>query len=423
MAGSVSSTFAVRRPIRIGDTLPVHLEPFQFSMSVATETPVLTSAAVNAAATASLTAQLKSRVLSYFPHLDKTSLEIRLVTEARRVYSAFYEFHVSDGARSHGIIVKIPFLPSCGGVSIADSAKLQRPRLFGLVAPHEMAELEFRSLAAIRDHILATGDDRFGSIRPLELLSEPSSVVMEKSEDASMRLIHHAARRVRMGVPAIPFSPEEAIKHAALWLREFHRMAPLPQTLDRMAARDEFLEAIAVQTDYLIGKGENKVALGAIRSQLERQVLRFMPAQFDLATSHGDYALRNLLVSRGNQVTVIDTLARWRSPKYEDVASFLLGLNAPAAQVVSFGLAYDRQTLRRFSTQFLTYYFEGETIPRASIHLFELLLLLDRWGAFVQRVKLAKGPKTMYAMWRLTTLRRFLFQYFRHTFRDLEQLG
>lgn len=367
--------------------------------------------------------RVAARAPTYFPKLDAQALRIHLIRETCRTYSAFYEFRVSDHARSHGIVVKIPYLASPGADSDGESIESQRPRLFGLVDPRQMAEFEFASLTAIQRHIERIGDPRLGAIRPLELLRNPNSVVMEQNSDAGFRLVHLAARRFAIRRIGIPFSPDEALGNAGRWLRAYHQLPPLPHTSDRMATRGEFIAAMAEQIGYLIDHGVNKAFLRSVRSETEKLALRALPDELDLATSHGDYAPRNLLVGRENQVTALDTLARWRAPRFEDVASFLVGLRAPGAQVVSAGLAYKRATLRRFESLFLKQYFAGGHVPLVAIRLFEGLLLLDRCSAFVHRAEAARGKRRLYATWRLATLRRFLFQYYRDLFRELEQPG
>lgn len=386
-------------------------------------TPVQTISTAFVGLGTSIASRVAARASAYFPQLDRNSLKIQLVRESHRPYSAFYEFQLSDRARRYGVIIKIPSLPSPGDGSVAERVEPCRPSLFGAVDSHRMAEFEFTSLVAIERHIEKIGDPRLGAIRPLELWRNPNSVVMEQNCGTSLRRFHAAVRRFRIGPAGIPFSPDEAIQNAGIWLREYHRLAPLPQTSDRIATRHDFLDALAAQIGYLIDQGAKRTFLCSVRAEMERHALRALPAQLELATSHGDYAPRNLLIGPRNRVTVLDTLARWRAPIYEDVASFLLALRAPAAQIVSFGMAYERTLLQDLEAQFLKQYFDDEQIPLVPIRLFEGLLLLDRWGAFVERAKRATGNRRVYACWRLATLRHFLFQYCRDTFRELDQLG
>ncbi len=374
-------------------------------------------------AKASLISHLKTRAPSYFPGLDATAVTMRHVRESRRMYSAFHEFELSDGNRSHGVIVKFPYMPTLIDESAKTDTISQRPRLFELVDPDRMAELEFNSLVAIEQHFNALGDPRFGVIRPLELLTPPNAFAMEKQAGVSFRQIHLTARRVKIGWKRLPFQPLETTQNAGDWLREFHQIGPLSHTTDRMATRAEFLEVLAALTANLIDQGENRPFIESVRSQLESAAQRSLDSQFELAIAHGDFAPRNLLIEPNNRVTVIDTLARWRAPIFEDLAMFQLGLRASAAQVVSLGTAYDRASLDRLENQFLTRYFDGAPIPMASIRIFEGLLLLERWGAFAQRARLLGAPsRRIYHRWRLVTLRQFVKQYFRHTLRELDQL-
>lgn len=388
-----------------------------------------TQSAASGDVTTSLMQQLERHAPMYFPDLDVDTTTIRLVRASRRTYSAFYEFEAASSGGSRGIIVKIPFLP----VQTADVAEVEsslgarggadRPRLFGMVNPRDMAQFEFAALTAIEHHIESLSDARLGTIRPLDFWQDPQAVVMEKNEDASLRLVHRAARRFGASRASIPYCPDAAIENAAVWLRGFHEMPGLAHTSDRMPTRAAFLEAMKQQVGHLIEQGEDADFLNSVQAFLEKQAHRRLPAELELATSHGDYAPRNLLIGRDNQVAVLDTLARWRAPRLEDVAMFLIGLRAPAAHVVSFGWAYQEAALRRFESHFLTHYFAGAAVPLEAVRLFEGLLLLDRLSAFLQRTRQAKSSRRLYATWRLKTLRRFSYRQFRHMFHELDHIG
>ena len=56
-----------------------------------------------------------------------------------------------------------------------------------------------------------------------------------------------------------------------------------------------------------------------------------LPADLPLGTSHGDYAPRNILVGAHGEVTVLDTLGRWRAPIYSDLGNFLFAIKAGRA--------------------------------------------------------------------------------------------
>ncbi len=412
--------FKFDQPFRAGRLLTLSCAP---CMSIASEIQKPSAGEVGGGETPSILTQVQTRAADYFPEFNRQALQVRVLRESRRIYSSFHEFEVTDGNQAKKVVVKIPCLPVPGGAASDRLPAPQRPRLFGFVDPQEMAELEFNSLVAIQEHFRGLDDPRFGTIRPLELLRDPDAVVMEKHPGASLRLIHRTVRRLPISRRPTPFSPDKTTQHAGAWLREYHRIGSLPHTSDRMKTRREFLEALAAQTGYLIDRGENRTWLESLRSEMEGHARRSLDAEFKLATSHGDYAPRNLLIDPDNRVSVIDTLARWRTPIFEDVAMFLLGLRASAAQVVSMGAAYDLQSLRDLESQFLTYYFSGETVPLASVRMFEVLLLLDRWSAFTLRAQSAKrSGRKLYTSWRLITLRRFLTQYVRHTFRELDQL-
>jgi aminoglycoside phosphotransferase (APT) family kinase protein len=107
---------------------------------------------------------------------------------------------------------------------------------------------------------------------------------------------------------------------------------------------------------------------------------RLLPDPLPTVITHGDFAPRNILVDPAGRMAVIDLLARWQAPPFEDLAGFLVALQTSRANAATRGLVFGR-TIERLEPAFLGGYYGSEPVPRDAIRVFELLLLLDKWSA------------------------------------------
>jgi aminoglycoside phosphotransferase (APT) family kinase protein len=109
-----------------------------------------------------------------------------------------------------------------------------------------------------------------------------------------------------------------------------------------------------------------------------------LPEPLPTVVSHGDFAPRNILVDDAGRLAVIDLLARWQAPPYEDLAGFLVSLETSRVNTATRGLVFGR-AVERLEPAFLAGYFGSAPVPRRAIRLYELLLVLDKWSARASR--------------------------------------
>lgn len=118
---------------------------------------------------------------------------------------------------------------------------------------------------------------------------------------------------------------------------------------------------------------------------LEVKAIKILPDLLPLGIGHGDFAMRNILFDSSDRVIVIDTLAKWRVPIFEDIGCFINGLKMSVPQVISQGLAFSSDKLKAYERLFLHGYFEQRFIPYPAIRLYEILALLDKWSSLITR--------------------------------------
>jgi hypothetical protein len=98
-----------------------------------------------------------------------------------------------------------------------------------------------------------------------------------------------------------------------------------------------------------------------------------------------------VLVGPGGRVTVIDTLARWRAPVYDDLGDFLFALRAPKAQVYALGHLLPPAILAAREAEFLGGYFGGADVPVRALQLFKAQAALERLAS-LQRATTVSAP-------------------------------
>ena len=164
---------------------------------------------------------------------------------------------------------------------------------------------------------------------------------------------------------------------AGRWLRVLHESA-VDDRPARQQTRQEIVDLFLALGTYLAPRMRSHDVEGFVEAGIE--AASTLPDQLPLVVSHGDFAPRNILVDRSGRIAVIDLLARWQAPPYEDLAGFLVALHTSRANAVTRGVVFGR-ALDRLEPAFLTGYYGSEAVPRSAIRVYELLLVLDRWAS------------------------------------------
>jgi aminoglycoside phosphotransferase (APT) family kinase protein len=250
-----------------------------------------------------------------------------------------------------------------------------RPRLVPTSGLTDRRRLEFDALRFVESRLEEVSDERFHAVRAVGLLPASNALVMEvfDSQPFHRMLARHALSRsapARDAVAAL----------AGRWLRILHD-SPAATPLVRQQDRAEIVAAFEAYGEYIASMTHRDVA-SVVR--IGSEAAGRLPDPLPTVLSHGDFAPRNILVGRRGQVAVIDLLARWKSPPYEDLATFLVALQTSRANAATRGILFGRAA-RHLEPAFLTGYYGSEPVPRDAIRVYELLLVLDKWAARAHR--------------------------------------
>jgi aminoglycoside phosphotransferase (APT) family kinase protein len=336
-----------------------------------------------------LATHLRAQAHHFFPETTGQPVTVRLVRAEARPFSALYTFSVQAVGQERILLVKVPARAAPDDAAGAGAeSQHDRPRLVPRFDAATSSLLEHAALSSVYRHFEQLGDSRFGAIRVYALLPYDGALVMERVSQPSLRALLMTS--VRWSGQRQRSYLEAAFRNAGAWLRQYHAIDGHDPATTRHATRTDVMRFVGELTAYLgreAGDTEMHRRLDATMRGLAEDVL---PDLLPLGLAHGDYALRNILVSDRARITVCDTRARWRTSIYEDIGYFLVSLKFGGAQLYSQGLAFPPATIAACEQNFLAGYFDNGVVPRRAVQLYEIMALLDK-TAWVASTRTASG--------------------------------
>lgn len=330
-----------------------------------------------------------ARVQRWYPELTGPQ-RVELSTLSQRPSCSLYLVRVRAGEQQRRVLAKVRRdLP--GG---SNGAAGDRPRLrTDPASAEELTVSEHRGLQALAD-LAAEHPGGFGAVRPLDVLPEHATLLMEYVDAGTLR--EALLAQSRLAPPFLPWPrsarpPYSAWPNAGRWLRTFHDQVPGPDARTRQPTRDSVVERFDAYDRYLTDQLGRRV-LGRVASTGAGLAGTLLPERLPLATGHGDFAPRNVFVDDQGRLSVIDPMPRWRVPRYEDLSRFLVALRLLGLQVHTRGLAYSAAELDRREEAVVAGYFGTDAIPRAELGCYQLLIVLDKWSALVAAATGGSGP-------------------------------
>jgi hypothetical protein len=305
------------------------------------------------------------------------------------------------GGKNHSLMVKVPRGESPRRSAVTWSRHAgDRPRLTPAFDPACKYEYEHVALHAIDRHFRSLRDPRFGTIRVLDVLEGEGAIIMERSHDPALRNLLLRSGRLPAILP--PELLATGLRNAGGWLREYHGLTGLAPVNPQNTNVGDFVNSIHRYTNFLLTvHGIRRPLLRELARCIESVAHATLDETLPIGISHGDFAPRNILVGPRGRITVIDTLGKWKSPIYQDLASFLVELSASPPQIYSGGLLFSPRQIASFEDEFLRGYFDMEPVPRAAIRLFQIQDLLDKWAEQVFLREKSSGMRRVRASCRL----------------------
>lgn len=303
----------------------------------------------------------------YYPEFVLARAQVRLVREEQRSASMLYHLDLCSRQLTRPVLVKKP--PVDG----------EPVRVSKQTIPAIKFRSEYEALVAIYNGFEGLKDPRLAAVRPLDFIPDQLAIVMERVQYPNLRQLLVKASRIQ------PRSSRTKLnlifRNAGYWLRAFHGLAGREHVEIEHAHRNDFTQLINRLTDSLGKALGDKPFFQALAQKISAEARQTLPDSLPVGIKHGDFALRNLLISPNGCVTGLDTQARLRTSIYEDISYFLVSLTTTWPQVLSQGLVFDSVLLKQYENEFLSGYFEEDPVPHELIRLYKIKMLLDKWHA------------------------------------------
>ena len=321
-------------------------------------------------------AELRPRVREWYPDADPAT-ELEVLDVDSRVLAHVIRVRVARTAGlSTTLIVKAGSLDPASDTS-------DRPRLVTITESSERRKLELDALRTVEARLAEVGDPAFRAVRALGILPQSTALVMEEFDGKPLH--RFLVRRPFRSQPAL--RPSALARAAGKWLRILHDTPPSRQAV-RQGTKQEIVDAFGAFGSYLAAETDASHLETVIEAGVE--AARQLPDPLPTVVTHGDFAPRNILVDGSGRLAVIDLLARWQAPPFEDLAGFLVALQTSRANAATRGLLFGR-TIAKLEPAFLSGYYGSEPVPRTAIRVYELLLVLDKWAARANRNRTLRG--------------------------------
>jgi aminoglycoside phosphotransferase (APT) family kinase protein len=321
-------------------------------------------------------AELRPRVREWYPDADPAA-ELEVLHVDSRVVAHVIRVRVArTAAPSTTLIVK-------AGTADGAADPSDRPRLVPMTESSERRRLELDALRTVEARLAAVGDPGFQAVRALGILPESTALVMEAFDGEPLH--RFIVRKPFRSHPAL--RPSILARAAGKWLRILHD-TPTSNQVVRQGTRQEVVEAFMEFGSYLAAETDASHLETVIEAGVA--AARRLPDPLPTVITHGDFAPRNILVDGTGRLAVIDLLARWQAPRFEDLAGFLVALQTSRANAATRGLLFGR-TIAKLEPAFLSGYYGSEPVPRNAIRVYELLLVLDKWAARANRNRTLRG--------------------------------
>jgi len=326
------------------------------------------------------------RVKQYFPEIGYRSVSIEVIGCQERVASILYRLRINFENDHRYVLVKMPLWrrDDKSAIKFRNGVNIERPQLVPLTETEVKFQFESAALSEIYCYFSKLNDPRFGAIRVLDELPEQRAVIMEEVRYPNLRQLFMNSSRL---YPHRHVPLEPVFHNVGGWLRAYHALPKRDHVESRHTQRDQFIESMVQFTDYFTRALGDEPFWQMVASRSVTSALHILPTVLPAGLGHGDYAMRNILIAPNEQVIVLDTLAKWQTAIYEDIAYFLVRLKINWPQIFSFGLAFNSKQLIKYEQEFLAGYFGAESVPFKAIQIYKVQAILDYWSSIVARAK------------------------------------
>jgi hypothetical protein len=333
------------------------------------------------------------------------AVEVRLIGRQMRTYSTLYRYEVRHAGTRRHLIVKMS-VPL--GVPDSDRAPGTGPDRPRIAPPAESAtkyQLENDALSLIYQHF-SSGDDRFSALRVFAALPHHRAVLMEAIDSPTLRhlALHAAWSRTTEQVL------RDAFRNAGAWLQRFHQIEAEPARPVLQERRSHLICFHRQLTEFLAKVTGHVGYFSWLRDELAGRCSVLLSEFPPTGLLHGDFAMRNVFVTAGSRISVIDTLARHRAPVYRDIGFFLADLDHSSFAAIRHAAWSYPAHVRHYRDAFLGGYFCDDVVPARVLALFEITAHLERWSSVARDAAQRRTSRAGFSLWAMSKVFRALIR-------------
>jgi aminoglycoside phosphotransferase (APT) family kinase protein len=324
-----------------------------------------------------LVALAEQRAGDWFSPFEGTRPVVSLMSYSVRPRCFLYRFTLASPSARREIVAKVRH--SDPQHRRADRYP-DRPELTPLrtISDAEAAHLEYVGLNQIAAALQGADPQRLGVLRALAELPDRATVVMEYVDQPTLRQLL-ARPRARPGRRARGPLRDSVWTALGEWLSRFHSAHPGNSLPDRMTSSGDVANQLDRCVEFVARTGADVSRVRLLRESAIRRLHAGWPSQLPSALGHGDFTAQNVFVAPEGTITIFDPLPLWRVCVIEDLARLTMGLRLLGPQAVTRGRLFSAADLGRWESDLLAAYSESVGPRRDLLHIYQAVLLLDRW--------------------------------------------
>jgi hypothetical protein len=153
-----------------------------------------------------------------------------------------------------------------------------------------------------------------------------------------------------------------------------------------MTRRHEVVDFVQRSREFLLRAGAEPGPVHRLAGTVAERAEHVFPDELPSAAGHGDYTGQNVFVGSRGRITVFDPLPMWRVCVHEDLARLTMGVRLLGPEVMTHGRLLGEGRCDRWEARLLEAYAGSGQPPADELHLYQSVLLMDRWGELVGKL-------------------------------------
>jgi tRNA A-37 threonylcarbamoyl transferase component Bud32 len=322
----------------------------------------------------SLRKYILANISNYYPDLHHKEVYLssrKRIKKGRRSFLCEFEiFPTSQVSKKRVVLVKIPKKVNTKEISdaILCSESIKKARD------------EYKTLCKIFSFVSKSNPENLGAIRPFDYVPEFNAIIIEKIQGINLLDV---ITRFNI-VLSKRENKKEQLKYymqsSAELLRLLHSIG-LVNSTKLSYDFDEYISSINIVMRKLQDRGINQEFLSFVKNLLAEAIHSYSINynQYQLTQLHGDYQIKNILISNG-KVYCSDMGLQKVGLIYEDIARFIISLKFTNTLMAFKGILLNDKLVQMLQNEFLLSYFQNRSYSISLLKPFLVKAIFQKWN-------------------------------------------